>query len=82
MGREVPNYAVPPQGKTIRITDMEGNLIPFSRKRVKAGKFRTVYRKITFPDQKTRAFELLDACFSILQQVRNMKEKLLSLLAF
>ena len=64
---------MPPQGRTIRITDMEGNLIPFSRKRIRAGKYRTVYRKITFPEQQKQAFLLLDTCFDLLLQVRIQK---------
>ena len=68
-GRNVPNFQIPPLGRSIRITDLKGNPICIGRRRVRRGRFRLCYKKSTFEEQKVHAFALLDTSFSILTQV-------------
>ena len=64
--RERPNFAVPPLGRTIRVTDLKGNPIVLTRRKVRKGNFRVVYKKITFFEQKKAAFILIDEVFRLL----------------
>ena len=63
----VPNFRIPPLGRNIRVTDLKGNPIVLSHRRVQGGKFRVVYKKIDYQSQREAAFRLLDSCFSILR---------------
>ena len=65
----MPNFKIPPLGRSIRITDLKGNPICIGRRHVRRGRFRLCYKKSTFEQQRTHAFALLDHCFSILDQV-------------
>ena len=67
--RNVPNFRIPPIGRSIRVTDLEGKPICIGRRHVRRGRFRLCYRKSTYEQQRLHAFELLDKCFSILKQV-------------
>ena len=69
LGRERPNFDVPPLGRDIRVTDLNGNPICIDRRKVRRGRFRLVYKKITLLEQKVQAFRMLDDCFCILEQV-------------
>lgn len=68
--KEVPNFQIPPIGRSIRVTDLDGNPICIGRRKVQRGRFRLVYSKIDFITQRQKAFEMLDLCFEILTQVR------------
>ena len=63
----VPNFRIPPLGRDIRVTDLKGDPIVLTHRRVQGGKFRVVYKKIDYQDQREAAFELLDTCFTILR---------------
>ena len=67
--REVPNFSIPPLGRDIRVTNLKGEPICIGRRAVNRGRFRLVYQKISFENQQSHAFELLDKCFHILDQV-------------
>ena len=38
--RNVPNYDIPPLGKTIRVTNLSGEPIILNRRKVRGGEFR------------------------------------------
>ena len=67
--RNVPNFQIPPLGRSIRVTDLEGKPICIGRRQVRRGRYRLCYKKSTYEQQRLHAFELLDACFSLLVQV-------------
>ena len=67
--REVPNFAIPPLGRDIRVTNLKGEPICIGRRTVKRGRFRLVYKKMSYTEQLLHAFELLDTSFEILTQV-------------
>ena len=72
--REVPNFEIPPIGRDIRITNLKGEPICIGRRTVRRGRFRLIYQKMGIQDQLEHAFELLDTCFLILNQVmKNFK---------
>ena len=60
------NYDVPTCGKTVRITDMEGNVRRDGRRSTRHGRYRVKYIKETFIQQKLHAYKLLDECFVLL----------------
>ena len=67
--RMVPNFSIPPIGRSIRITDLKGQPICVGRRAVRRGRFRLVYKKSSVLEQKVHGFLLLDACFPLLEQV-------------
>ena len=67
--KNVPNFRIPPIGRSIRITDLKGQPICIGRRHVRRGRFRLCYKKSTFEQQRVHAYELLDQCFSLLTQV-------------
>lgn len=67
--KNVPNFGIPPLGRNIRVTDLDGNAICIGRRKVHRGRFRLVYKKIDFNSQRLKAFEMLDLSFEILEQV-------------
>lgn len=66
--RMVPNFQIPPIGRSIRITDLKGEAICIGRKAVRRGRYRLCYKKSSIQQQREHAFELLDQSFNILEQ--------------
>ena len=60
------NYDVPTRGKTVRITDLEGNVLQDGRRSTRHGRYRVKYVRETFMQQKIHAYKLLDECFVLL----------------
>lgn len=60
------NYDVPTCGKTVRITDLEGNVLRDGRRSTRHGRYRVKYMKSTFIQQKIHAYKLLDECFVLM----------------
>ena len=67
--KSVPNYQVPREGRTVRVTTTEGDPIIIGRKKIRSGQFRLQYRKITYHEQLVRAFGLFDDSIRLLEQV-------------
>ena len=63
------NFQVPREGRTVRVTTTEGEPIVLGRKKIRSGKFRLQYRKITYQEQLLRAFGLFDESIQLLEQV-------------
>ena len=40
LGRTVANYEIPPLGRSVRVTNLQGEPIVLNRRRVQGGKFR------------------------------------------
>lgn len=68
-GKNVLNFSVPPLGRDIRVTNLKGEPICIGRRAVKRGRYRLIYQKITYEDQLSHAFDLLDQSFSLLSKV-------------
>ena len=68
--RMVPNFSIPPLGRSIRITNLKGEAICIGRKAVRRGRFRLAYKKSTFQQQREHAYKLLDTSYNILEQER------------
>ena len=68
------NYDVPTCGKTVRITDLEGNLLKDGRRATRNGRFRVKYVRETFMQQKVHAYSLLDECFLLMARHKAQSE--------
>ena len=68
------NYDVPTCGKTIRITDMEGNVREDGRRATRHGKYRVKYIRETFIQQKIHAYKLLDESFALMAKHKAQSE--------
>ena len=68
-GCEVPNYHVPRESRTVRVTTARGDLIPLGRRQVRY-RYRIQYKKVNFTRQLQHAFQLFDHSLHILETVR------------
>ena len=68
------NYDVPTCGKTVRITDLEGNLLTDGRRATRTGRFRVKYFRETFMQQKVHAYKLLDESFALMAKHKSVSE--------
>ena len=67
--RSVPNFAIPRKGRTVRITDPHGQQIKLGRKRIRSGKYRIQYQKVSYEEQLEEAFRLFDRSLQLLEKV-------------
>ena len=65
----MPNFAVPRIGRTVRITDPTGKQIKLGRKKIRSGKYRIQYSKISFQEQLEESFKLFDLSMELLEKV-------------
>ena len=69
LDKNVPNYQVPREGRSVRVTTTEGEPIIIGRKKIRSGQFRLQYKKITYHEQLVHAFGLFDDSIRLLEQV-------------
>ena len=72
--RVLINYKVPTRGKTVRLTDLEGNVMIAGRKLLRHGRFRIKYARDNFHEQKIHAYLLLDECFDLMKKHKAKSE--------
>ena len=68
------NYRVPTRCKTVRLTDMEGNVLVACRKLMRHGRFRIKYERDNLYEQKRHAYLLLDECFDLMAKHKAKSE--------
>lgn len=77
--KEVYNFQIPPIGRDIRVTNLKGEPICIGRRAVQRGRFRLIYKKISYAEQMEHAFDLIDTCFGLLEKVKIFSKKILSI---